>query len=112
MSNEQTIALCLRQGRIAPRLDHPEILAVYTLDESLQVIKRREHPVQHLNRVQICNLLSALHVQLVICGGILQECRHILSRSNILCLDNIIGSEDLALVHYQQGRLQSGMVLD
>lgn len=112
MSNEQTIALCLRQGRIAPRLDQPQVLAVYTLDASLQVLKRREHPVQHLDRIQICNLLSALHVQLVVCGGILQECRHILSLSNILCLDNIIGNEDLALEHYQHGTLQSGMVLD
>ncbi len=108
----RTVALCLRQERIAPRYDQPEHILLVTFDAAGKETSRTLHPVVGLSKEAICKMILEMHVDLIICGGILPDCQAALTRAGVRYIDNVIGSCDAALEAYAAHRLLVGDILD
>lgn len=107
-----TIALCLRQERIAPRYDQPDNMLLVTLDDAGKETARRLVPVSGLSKEAICKFVLETGVNTVICGGILPDCRQALAKAKVDYIDNVIGSMDAVLEAFAKGGLASGVMLD
>lgn len=108
-----TLALCLRQNRIAPRYDRPETILLVSHDEKTgDELWRKTFPVEHLAPREVCELLVSLGATHLVCGGVKQECQVTLRQARISFVDNVIGSVEAVLKGFREGSLHPGAILD
>ncbi len=105
------VAFCLWGDRIAPRYDRSQMVWIVTL-EGNTVVHETTIAAEHLEPTSLCNAVAAQEVGTLICGGVMDLCRRILTRSDVVTIDNIIGSPRAVLKRFLAGTLSSGMVVD
>ncbi len=107
------IALCLlANNRIAPRFDFAQKLVILSISQSGQFSQDKSAELNYMNALERCKLVSDLQPDILICGGVHEECRKALDQANITIVDNIIGSKEAVLEAYAQGKLCSGQIFE
>jgi len=102
------VAVCQLDDRVAPRFDRcPEVLLV-TIDSSGAFKEKRILPVDNLKPKEVADLLSRLHVNTLICGGVKEDSQQALKKSDIELIDNVIGNVGDILIRYSKGKLNPG----
>jgi predicted Fe-Mo cluster-binding NifX family protein len=104
-------ALCLWEERIAPRYDRSQKVLIVTVQDG-SVVDETAYAVGHLEREELCKALVAQKVDTIICGGVVDPCRRILTQAGVEIIDNVIGSPQAVLQRLLAGALSPGMVVD
>lgn len=105
------LALCLYEGRVAPRYDRTQVAIFIDFDES-GILSREPVAIGHLDSHEICEMIASRRAGVVICGGIKGDCREKLEGRGVRILDNIIGSADKVISEFLAHNLRSGKAID
>lgn len=105
------LALCLLNGRIAPRcFDAAEFLMV-TIRKGDTITNKKAIAVAALDPQELCTLVEHLKPNLMICGGVREEFQQKLKKNNIKLIHNVIGNVDDVVNRYMEGTLCSGDIV-
>ena len=88
-----------------------ELLFV-TIDSKGTIIEKMTVSTLLLDHASFSDLLGLHAVDVLICGGIREECQRKLAKMKIRWIDNVIGSVDKVCARYIQGLLKNGDVVD
>ena len=88
-----------------------ELLFV-SIDSSGTIIEKMTVSTLSLDYTSFSDLLQLHAVDVLICGGIREECQRKLAKMKIKWIDNVIGGVDNVCARYIRGMLQNGDVVD
>jgi predicted Fe-Mo cluster-binding NifX family protein len=105
------IAICQFKGRISPRYNHSAEIATVIIEDGV-IPEKKVVAVSIMEPAELTEFLAGLGVEIVICGGIKEECQRMLKQKNIRLIDNVIGNVDAVLDRFIKGELRSGDIVN
>ena len=105
------ILMPLHENDVAPRFDlATEVQIVTGVKKSGSAVKRLV-VLPRASADQLCHLILTENIQTVICSGIEDDYYQYLTWKRIQVIDSIVGSCNLALKRYFEGKLKPGDIL-
>lgn len=103
--------ICIDGGEVSPRFDLTREVVIATVSDSGKVQEERELVLPNVSVEILFNILLTEGIQVVICGGIDEECYQYLAWKKIRVMDSVIGEWKEALKRLARGRLEAGDIL-
>ena len=111
MGKSKTIALSLFNARISPRFDHAPSVLIVSVSADGTVGEQHEFFCRDCSALERINQLTALDVDIIICGGISKEVELMLNGNNIKVIPWVTGNAIAALDLFLRGRLRPGTMV-
>jgi len=107
----QKILITLSDNDVAPRFDlATEVLISYS-GEDRTIKGTKTIVLAHESTDDLCKLIINEEIEVVICGGIEEEFLEYLTWKKVKVLDSVMGSWEIALERFKEGRLEAGSIL-
>lgn len=111
MQYDSKILIPLYGNDVSPRFDLATEILITSTETPIGSGKERIIVLPQASAEKLCHLVLTEGVQAVICGGIEEEYYHYLIWKKVTVVDSVIGSWELALHHFVDGKLYSGTLL-
>ena len=103
----EMVLVALSGGDVCPRFDlTTEVLIARVLPGGGPVEGRRTVVLPHPSAEDLCHLIIADGVDVVICGGIEDEFHEYLTWKKVRVLDSVMGNSERALERFAAGSLE------
>ncbi len=107
----QKVLIPLHGEHVAPRFDLATEAVVATISEDGDLLEERTIVLPQASSDELCRLVLAENVKVVICGGIEEEYHQYLGWKQVVVIDSVVGSAPQALRSHQSNELKTGDVL-
>jgi len=108
---KKRVLIPLYLGEVAPRFDLATEVLIADVLPGEACSAGDIHPVPRPSMDGLCDLALGKGVDVVICGGIEEECYHFLRWKRVEVLDNVAAKAQTALERFAGGTLKSGDIL-
>jgi len=102
----ERVLVTLSGGEICPRFDHTTEVLIADVEADETGTRQRTVVLPHPSAEDLCHLIIAEGVTVVICGGIEDEFHEYLTWKKIRVLDSVMGSAEEALARLGAGTLE------
>ena len=105
------VLITLRENDVAPRFDLTSEVFIAALTESGTVKQKKTIVLAHSSADELCQLIMAEGIDVLICNGIEQEYFEYLTWKKIEVIDSVMGPWERALERIQIRDLKAGAIL-
>ncbi len=105
------ILITLLESTIAPRFDMTTEVLIASFGEDGSIEENKTIVLAHESAEDLCQLILAEEVNVVICGGIEEEFLEYLTWKKVQVLDSVMGPWERALECFRAGQLKTGTIL-
>jgi predicted Fe-Mo cluster-binding NifX family protein len=105
------VLITLLENEVAPRFDLTSEVLIAEVGEDGTLQQDRTVVLPHASAEELCHLILAEEVQVVICGAIEEEFHQYLTWKKVEVIDSVMGPWTRALDAFRKGRLEPEAVL-
>jgi predicted Fe-Mo cluster-binding NifX family protein len=107
----EKLLVTLSENDVAPRFDLTTEVLIASLEPDGAGARTRTVVLAHPSPEDLCQLILAEGIDVLICGGIEEEYYEYLTWKKVRVLDSVMGSWEQALARYKKGTLNPGAIL-
>ena len=107
----QKILITITESEVAPRFDLATEVLISSLGEDGSIVGNKTMVLAHESAENLCQLILAEEISVVICGGIEEEFFDYLTWKKVRVLDSVMGPWERALDRFRSGDLDAGAIL-
>jgi predicted Fe-Mo cluster-binding NifX family protein len=107
----QKILVPLYKNDVAPRFDLAAEVVIVTIDPDTGSRNERSVVLPRASADQLCHLIIAEDVRVVICGGIEDTYYQYLTWKKVTMIDSVIGASEAVLKRFEAGNLAPGDIV-
>ena len=111
MEKNTKILITILENDVAPRFDLTTEVLMATLGESGQVLDEKTIVLPRASSEDLCYMILAENVGVVVCGGIEDEFFQYLAWKKVKVIDSVIGPWARVLTELGENRLEAGAIL-
>jgi len=105
------ILITIQGNDVAPRFDLCTEVLLATVVEGVPIEDKKIVVLPRASAEDLCQIILAEGVQVVVCGGIEEEYYQFLAWKKLEVMDSVVGSWKTALGRLTKGKLTAGAIL-
>ena len=111
MEKNIKVLITILENEVAPRFDLATEVLLATMDQQGQILEEKTIVLPRASSEDLCYMILAENVAVVVCGGIEDEFYQYLAWKKVRVIDSVIGPWDRVLKELGENRLQAGAIL-